>query len=369
MQDKKVALVHDWLVSYRGGEKVLEALSELYPDAPIYTLFYNPKKIPAFLRNKQIIYPRRLNKFRWLRKLMLPFLPSQIESLEIRGFDLVISTSSCVAKGIILDPQTKHLCYMHSPMRYIWDQRQNYFARFSKIPIVSTVLHFLLARLRVWDFISAQRVDVFLANSNFVAKRIQNFYRRDSFVVHPPVDVGKFSERRSIQTKRQDFYLAAVAFVPYKRFDLVISAFNKSGKKLVIAGDGPLREKLRSQAYQNIRFVISPPDEELISLMQQAKAFIFPMVEDFGIVGVEALAAGLPVIALKKGGVLDFIEEGRNGIYFLEQTPESLNDSVERFETITFDHELIRQSAERFSKFEFHKKIRAEVLRLLSRET
>lgn len=361
----RVAFIHDWLVTYRGGEKVLESIGKLFPTAPIYTLFYDPSQIPPSLRQRDIRYPKTLNYLKKFRKPLLPFLPSLIESIDLRGYDLIISTSSCVAKGVIPSVEAKHLCYIHSPMRYIWDQRGEYFQNIENIPVISNLLALMLSRLRVWDVVSSHRVDSFVANSHFIKKRVEKFYRREANVVHPPVSLDSFYPKNKEFSKKDNFFLAAGALVPYKRFDLAIQACKELGVKLVVAGAGPSEGYLRSLGDENIEFIRSPDQNLWVNLMQKAKALLFPGVEDFGIIPIEAMASGTPVIAYKSGGVLDYLEEGKNAKFFEEQSKDSLIQALSHFSLKDFDAETIIKSTERFSEERFLREFSQEINRLI----
>jgi glycosyltransferase involved in cell wall biosynthesis len=361
----KVAIVHDWLVSYRGGEKVLESIVKLFPSAPIYTLFYNPKDLPESFRSRDIRYSKNLNRFRKIRKLLLPILPSAIESIDLKGYDLIISTSSCVAKGIIPSVGSKHICYIHSPMRYIWDQRKEYFASLERIPIFSSILNLLLSRLRVWDVVSSSRVDAFIANSEFVRQRVLSYYRRESKVIHPPVSLKNFHKKSPVQKIEKKYFLVAGAFVPYKRFDIAIEACRRLGMHLVVVGSGPSEKYLRSLAGDTTEFVIAPNQKQLAEWMHGAQALIFPGVEDFGIVPIEAMASGTPVIALKEGGALDYIEPEMNGLFFNDQTIESLIEVLKKFKKEDFNSDRVIQSTERFSEERFLSQMHNEIDRCL----
>ena len=361
----RVALVHDWLVSYRGGEKVLQSIGKLFPSAPIYTLFYHAPELPEWFHQRDVRAPILLNKLHSVRKILLPFLPSAIEAIDLKGYDLIISTSSCVAKGIIPPLGAKHVCYIHSPMRYIWDQRHEYFRNIQSIPVVSSVLDLLLSQLRIWDVCSANRVDSFVANSQFVKQRVHRYYRRDSSVINPPVFLDRFLKKNPTRKDQSDFFLTAGAFVPYKRFDLAIEACEKLGHKLVVAGGGPSERYLRSLAGDKTEFVISPSQEKLAELMAKAKGFIFPAVEDFGIVSIEAMASGTPVIALKEGGSLDYLKPGENGLFFETQTVDSLISALQSFKLDAFDLNRVVESTRRFSEERFLDEFRREVQRSL----
>ena len=350
----KVALVHDWLVDYRGGERVLEAIMQLFPEAPIFTLFYDPDAFPAHWRTRQVIVPHWLKPLRKLRKALLPFLPSVIESWNFEAYDLVISTSSCVAKGIVTGPQTTHVSYVHSPMRYIWDQKQHYLADLPRIPGLRAAIHMLSNYLRIWDVTSSIRVDTMIANSNFIAQRIAKFYGRSAQVIAPPVEIEPFLRlQRPPQPRECKYWLAAGAFVPYKRFDLAIAAANKLKQPLVIAGNGPLFRELERQCGPTVKLVHRPDRMQWYELFKDAKGFLFPALEDFGITAVEALAAGVPVIAYRGGGALDFVSEGVNGIFFDHQTEQSLITAMNRYEAINFNTDKIRESAKTYSHDSF----------------
>lgn len=355
----RVAYVHDWLVTYRGGEKVLEALLELYPEAPVYTLFYSPSAMPESIRRRTVHVPKYLNRLKRLRKALLPFLPAAMEALPLEDYDLVISTSSCVAKGALVGPDAKHLSYVHSPMRYIWDQRRHYLSGKRSFSPKDFLIHVLSQRLRMWDVCSNSRVDRFIANSQFVSRRITRYYGRESRVIHPPVAIERFFP--SAESPKSDYFLAAGAFVNYKRFDLAIEACKRLGLKLKIIGDGPEEKRLRSLAGPGIEIIIKPSEGEWVEYFQKAQALLFPGVEDFGITAIEAIAAGTPLIAFKAGGALDFVEEGRTGVFFEEETVESLMSAILRFQKTRFDPAQLREFAQQFSKDVFLEKIRGEI--------
>ncbi len=363
----RVAIVHDWLVTWRGGEKVLDAIASLYPDATIFTLFCDYSILPASLRSRKIIVHPTANRLRRFRKLLLPLMPVWIESFDLSGFDLVISTSSCVAKGVIVDPSSRHLCYIHSPMRYIWDQRDEYLGRLRKLPILGFFVEALSSLLRIWDMASSTRVDLFVANSSFVKERVRKFYGRHSIVIPPPVDVARFSSK-GVKTAKSGYLLAAGALVGYKRFDLAIKACEALGKKLVIAGDGPDLNDLKSIAGPNTEFVERPDDQTWVTLMQGANAFLFPGVEDFGITAIEAMAAGTPVIARRRGGALDFIVEGETGVFFDEASVESLVGAIKKCEDINWNRESLNDFAEKFSLGVFLAKMQVTLEELNERE-
>ncbi len=356
----KVAFVHDWLVTYRGGEKVLETLLPLYPDAPIYTLFYEPRQMPKSINSRRIIAPGWLKPLTRLRKGLLPILPAAIESLPLEQYDLIISTSSCVAKGVIPGPRARHLCYLHSPMRYVWDQREHYLKGTARIPGANGLIHLFSSRLRIWDQVSSQRVDRFIVNSQFVAERVRRYYGRESTVVHPPIEDRFFATPAEPKDKKEPYFLAVGAFVPYKRFDLAIEACRLAGKKLVVAGSGPLEKELRHLG-NHATFVPSPDDAKLQQLYAGAEALLFPNVEDFGLTAIEAMSCGTPVIAFAEGGALDYVKPGETGEFFREQNAASLAAVLKNFSATQFDRTRIRDFAGKFSRQAFQERIRAQI--------
>ena len=363
----KVAIVHDWLVSYRGGEKVLEAIASLFPDAPIYTLFYDPAKMPNSINERNIKYPKSLNILSPIRKVLLPTLPAMVESLKLWDYDLIISTSSCVAKGVIPGPYAKHVCYLHSPMRYIWDQQEEYLSQFEQLPGIKTLVRYASVKLRQWDTVSSCRVDKFLVNSSFVAHRVSRFYGRQSKVLHPPINTDFFEV--SDDKAKGGYFLAAGALVHYKRFDLAIHACERLGKKLIVAGKGEMEKKLRRIAGRYTKFEIAPDDDRWKQLLQGADGLIFPGVEDFGMIAIEAMACGTPVIAYQKGGALDFIEPGVTGTFFAEQSVDALTRAIENFSTFNFDQGKIVEFAEKFNQKKFKQGFLSEIEHTLKRET
>lgn len=358
---KKVAYVHDWLVTYRGGEKVLEALLEIYPDAPIFTLFYDRQAMPSSIQNRQIIVPQWLQPFKRYRKHLLPLLPFIMESFPLEEFDLVISSSSCVAKGVMTGPETTHISYLHSPMRYIWDQRQLYLE--GKNRLVRLLIHGISTMLRTWDRTSSSRIDHIVANSSFVAKRAEKYYSKTASVIHPPIDIAKFSVQPS--SGKEGYFLIAGAFVPYKGFDLAIKACEMIGKRLIVAGSGDDETRLRALAGTTTKFIISPSDEKIAQLLVDADALLFPGIEDFGMIAIEAMAAGTPVIAFKKGGALDFVQPGKTGEFFDEPNEYSLSTILENFDRECFEPTLIKQYANKFSKNNFLENFNKQLNQLL----
>lgn len=355
----KVALVHDWTIHMRGGEKVLESLAEVFPDATIYTLFSNPGRLSPSLKRMKIknsilqYLPGIQRYYRWL----LPFLPFFIQTLRIQGADLIISSSHCVAKGVRIPRGAVHICYCHTPMRYLWGFQETYFGNFPKG--LRLILQPFFGWLRRWDVDTAKKVDHFLCNSEAVRERISKIYGRDAVVIHPPVD-GQFFKSDSLPKRDgEDYYLVVSALTPYKRVDLAVEAFNGFNRKLLVAGDGPSRrgcEKLAKT--DNIRFLGNVSDEELNRLYVQATALIFPQEEDFGIVPLEAQACGTPVIAYAKGGALETVKDG---VFFYEQTPQSIRKAVLEFESKRFNPGKLREQALRFDKRIFKNKIKLAI--------
>jgi glycosyltransferase involved in cell wall biosynthesis len=364
----KVAIVHDWLVVYGGAERVLEHLIDLYPQADIYSLIdFVPETQRHFLRGKtpKTSFIQDMPGARKHYRKMLPLMPLAIEQLDLTGYDLIISSSYCVAKGVLTGPNQVHVSYCHSPMRYAWDQYQGYLREMNLVKgLKSWFARWQLHRIRTWDVRSSNSVDQFLANSGFVARRIAKFYGRDSQVVYPPVDTLLFTP----QNQKEDFYLAAGRLVPYKRIDLVVDAFARMpDRKLVVIGDGPEMEKISEKATPNVTLLGYQSSTVMRDHMARAKAFVFPAEEDFGIVPVEAQACGTPVIAFGRGGALETVrgestDKRPTGLFFYEQTVESLCEAVERFEQMPpFDPQIIRAHAETFSVAAFKANILREV--------
>lgn len=354
----KVAIVHDWLDTTGGAEKVLASLINLYPDADIFSLvdYFSDVNRTEYLKGKHAT-TSFIQKFPFSRKKFrnyLPFFPLAIEQFDLSGYDLVLSSSHAVAKGVLTGPHQLHVCYQYSPIRYAWDMYHTYFEEHKISGLKALVLKFVLHRIRIWDVVSSNRVDHFVAISTLIRKRIRKFYRRDSEVIFPPVD----TERFVYCGEKEAFYLTASRLVPYKKVKLIVEAFNKNGKRLVVAGNGPQYEELRRLAAPNVEILGFCEDKTLVALMQKAKAFIYAAYEDFGIVPVEAMACGTPVIAYGKGGVLDTVIEGKAGLFFKEQSQESLNGVVETFEQMVFDYAAIAEHAKRFDTSVFEERMK-----------
>lgn len=347
MKSLKIALVHDWLIHMRGGERVLEALLEVFPQADIFTLFCDRSKLsPGFekarIRTSFLSFlPGIRRYYRWL----LPLFPFAIRTFDLKGYDVILSVNHCVAKGVRVPPGALHICYCNAPMRYVWGFRGEYFGSFPFL--LQKVMNRILDRLKRWDLASNATVHFFIGNSGNIRKKIMDFYGRDAVAVYPPVDTRGISS--SVAAVPGDYYLTISALVPYKRIDLVIEAFNRLGYPLIVAGDGPEFAKLKKLASGNIRFLGVVEQSDLGRVYAGAKAFVFAADEDFGIVPVEAQACGKPVIAYGKGGALETVTS-ETGIFFNEQTPEALIEAVKKFESLTFDPAVIRANAERFGR-------------------
>lgn len=356
----KIAIVHDWLVSYAGAEKVLEEILNIFPKADLFSVvdFLPPDK-RFFIKNKNV-NTTFIQKFPFAKKkyrTYLPFMPLAIEQLDLSSYDLIISSSHAVAKGVITGPEQLHISYVHSPIRYAWDLQHQYLKESGlEKGFKGWIAKYMLKRIRDWDYRTANGVDYFISNSDFIGKRIWRVYRRKSKTIYPPVDISSFT----FCNEKEEYYLTASRMVPYKKVNLIVEAFTKMpDKKLVVIGNGPDYNKIKSVATDNIQLLGYQPLENLISYMQRAKAFVFAAEEDFGITPVEAQACGTPVIAFGKGGALETVlgenEIKQTGIFFKEQTVASLIEAVERFEKLnnSICYEYCRDNAIRFSPERF----------------
>jgi glycosyltransferase involved in cell wall biosynthesis len=357
--EQKVALVHHWLVTMRGGERVLEALAELFPSADLFTLVCDRSRISAELGRRRIQtsllqgFPKSTEWYRYY----LPFFPLATERLDLSGYDLIISSDAATVKGVRVNAGATHICYCHTPMRYVWNGYETYYQAAS--PLTRWALSALRGSLCRWDYDAAQRVTQFVANSRNVQKRIKDCYGRESVVVYPPVDTDLYQ----LSSEREgDFFLVVSQLVPYKRVDLLIEAFNQCGRPLTIIGDGPERRRLERLARPNIRFLGSQIQTDVVRAMQQCKAFVFAGEEDFGIVLAEAQACGKPVIALGRGGAAEIVESGVSGILFEEESVASLLDGLDRFSRTLFNPLAVRESALRFRRERFLREF-SEVVR------
>ena len=348
---RRIAIVHDWLSSYFGSERVLEQILHLYPSADLFCVTdFLPPGERAFLNGRPVItsFIQRLPFARRHFRKYLALMPLAIEQFDLSAYELVISSSHAVAKGVLTNPAQLHISYVHTPIRYAWDLQEQYLAKGHTKRRKRLLARALLHYIRMWDTRTANGVDAFVVNSKFIARRVQKIYRREAVVIHPPVDVASFA----IGWQRQPFYLTVSRLVPYKRVDLIIEAFSRTrDRQLVVIGDGSEASRLRSKATSNITMLGHQPFEVIREHLQQARAFIFAAEEDFGIAPVEAQACGTPVIAFGKGGVTETVIDGDTGLYFTEQTAGSLIDAIRRFERSwrCFDPRRIRRNAERFS--------------------
>lgn len=351
----KIAIVHYWLVGMRGGEKVLEALLDLYPQAVIITHVCDRSKISDRVLKHEIreTFIARLPGAKKHYQKYLPLMPLALELTDMQEFDLVISSESGPAKGIVPRPDALHVCYCHSPMRYIWDHYHIY--RADAGLLARMMMPLLSHKLRIWDVTTAARVDRFVANSSFISQRINKYYRRDADVIFPPVSTEEFYISETVG----DHYLLAGEMVGYKRADLAIDAFNVSGRKLVVVGDGEMRAALEKKAGPNISFLGRVSFERLKKEFSECKALVFPGEEDFGMIPIEVMASGRPVVAYGRGGALDTVIEGKSGVHFSEQSVDALNAAIDRFEadsTLTGTPEEIRAFAQKFDTSVFKDK-------------
>lgn len=354
----KVAIVCDWLVTYAGAERVLEQILEIYPEADLFAVvdFIKPAE-RGFIKNKTVAttFIQKLPKAKTKYRSYLPFMPIAIEQLDVSAYDLVISSSHCVAKGVLTGPNQIHISYVHSPIRYAWDLQHQYLRESGldhglKGKVAKAVLHYM----RMWDVRTSNGVDYFIANSQFIAKRIWKCYRRKAEVIYPPVDIDSFA----FCDTKEDYYMTASRMVPYKKIDIIVEAFTKMpDKKLIVIGTGPDFEKIKAKAGPNVQMMGYQPNDVLREKMQKAKAFVFAAEEDFGIVPVEAQACGTPVIAYGKGGALETVKgleksEIPTGLFFKEQTALSIMKAVDEFEKQehTIHYEACRKNAELFSR-------------------
>ncbi|MFH1129678.1 MAG: glycosyltransferase [Patescibacteria group bacterium] len=361
----KIALVHDYLNQYGGAEKVLEAFLEIFPDAPIYTLLYDKKIVDKFFPNKKIkvSFLQKLPFIRKHHRLFPPLMPLAVERLDLSDYDIVLSDSAAFGKGVITKPDTLHICYCHTPIRYAWDDSHKYVREFSMFKLAKFFVPIFMNYLRLWDREAAYRVDKFICNSSFVAQRIKKYYKQESEVIHPPVDTENFGIKKVIDGASPaksgvNYFLMVGRLLPYKRFDMAIEAFNKLELPLKIIGNGPEMRKLKKMSNWNIEFLGEKSNQELKEYYQNSRALIFPQEEDFGIVALEAMACGRPVIAYRGGGALESILEGKTGVFFDEQTVGSLIDAVKGFDGLKFNSGDIYQHALKFDKENFKQKIK-----------
>lgn len=366
----KVALIHDHLAQDGGAEKVLRALAELFPEAVIYTLLADRHKTDGYLPGRKIEtsviqkLPGGVKHYKWY----LFFMPIAVEFFDLRGYDLVISDTSSFAKGVITQPDIPHICYCHTPTRYLWSDTHEYINELKYNKWIKKIVSLLLNRIRLWDRLAADRVDHFIANSRTVARRIAKYYRRESQVIYPPVETARFYISQPKEGK-EAYFLAGCRLVPYKRIDVVIQAFLKLGGeyRLKVFGDGVDMDRLKQIAgeNENIEFLGRVTEEEKARLYSEAIAFINPQEEDFGITPLESMASGRPVIAYRKGGATETVEEGKTGVFFDKQTPEAIEAAVRRLGELHFDPQSIRAWALGFSTERFKQEVKAFVEKVM----
>lgn len=356
MLKNNVALVHDFITSYTGAERVLKVLADMFPDAPIYTLLYDESMQDIFPKERIVTssiqqYPAWLRK---RRKFLLGAFPRAIEQFDLSKYSLVISSSGAFSKGVITKPETTHICYCHAPMRYAWDWHHEYLEEHHAVGAKKVLAEMLLHKIRMWDAISAERVDHYIANSKVTQERIKKYYQKESIVLFPPVDTERFAK---VNTEKEDYFFIVSRLEPYKRIDLAVQVFNTHPDlKLVIAGTGSAEENLRALATSpNISFKGYQTDDEITRLYGNSRAFIFPGDDDFGIAPVEAMSCGKPVLAINKGGVKETVIDGKTGIFFNEQTVPSLEQGLLQFLNCeqSFDHAYIKKHAKTFNKQSF----------------
>jgi len=366
LQDLSIALVHDWLITLGGADRVLLALHQLVPTAPVFVALHDRQRLPEAFQGMDVHaswlqrFPRGTSHHRHL----LPLMPLAFRTLDLRGYKVVLSSSHACAKGVRVDRDAVHICYCHTPMRYVWDLALLY--RRALPPLLRPAATVLQAWLRGWDRRSARGVTHFIANSQFVAERIRRHYRRQSSVIYPPVDVDFFTPG---EREIEDYFLVVSRLVPYKRVDLAVDAFNQLGYRLTIVGDGPEASRLRAMARPNVTLVGEVTDEALRSYYRRCRALVFPGEEDFGIVPVEAQACGRPVIAYDTGGVRETVVDRRTGVLFPEQSSAALASAVRAFDPHAYDPVEIRRQAERFSVQTFQRQIGRFISRVHQRAT
>jgi len=364
----KKALIHDWYYTSGGAEKVIHSINTVWDDLDHFALvdFLNEKDRRFILNGKKATtsFVQKLPTAKSNHRKFLQLFPIAIEQFDLREYELILSSSASIAKGVLTNQNQLHISYCHSPMRYAWDLYHQYLEDSNlKTGLKGMYAKWVLHKVRSWDYMNSQRVNHFIANSNYIAKRIDKLYNRESTVIYPPVNVTNFD----VINKKEDYYFTASRMVPYKKIQLIVEAFNTMpDKKLIVGGDGPDYKKIKKIAKENIEFVGFLETDLLTSYLQNARAFVFAAEEDFGIIPVEAQACGTPVIAFNKGGLKETVVQGKTGVLFEKQTIDSLTDAVAYFETQNFSTEEIRQNAERFSKSRFEKELKEFVERKYS---
>ena len=353
-KDLKVALVHDFLVNFGGAERVLEVLAEIYPEAPIYTLIYDKEKMRGKFKEK-VVFASFLQKFpKWMKrnpKWLLPLMPTAPETFDLRDFDLVISSSGAWSKGIVTRLNTMHVSYLHSPMRFAWDMNEEYLREKERSGLIKIFSRIFLNYIRVWDKLAADRPDHLIANSIYTKKRISKYYNKECKVIYPPVDL----EHEKINTDKKGHFLIVSRLSKYKKIEEVVGAFNKLGLPLVVIGEGEEKKNLEKIAGENVQILGWKTEKEIANYYAGARAFLFPGVDDFGIAPVEAMSYGVPVLAIREGGVREIVKEGITGEFFDAATPEVIADCVRRFmeKENGYDRQVIISEARKFSKDRF----------------
>jgi len=353
----KIAIVHDWLTNYAGAEQVVSAFLEIFPEAPVFTSLYKPDKLPGVFRKRKV-YASYLQKFSFLKhQLLFPFMGRAFEQFDLSGFDIVLTSSHASSKGVITKPETLHICYCHTPTRYLWSHYHEYLDQMEfgiLNPIIRWRMPKIAHKLRLWDRVAADRVDLWIANSRNTASRIEKYYRAKSTVIYPPVNTGLYRPVEEVK----DFYLVCSRLIPYKKVDLVIEAFNKLKLPLKIIGTGSIESNLKKMAGPNIEFLGRISDDDLKKYYAQAKALVFPAEEDFGLTPVESMAGGRPVIAYNKGGAKETVIPDITGIFFDEQNKESIIKAIQKFQKTKFEPTTIRNHAEQFDIKIFKEKVK-----------
>lgn len=357
----KIALVHDHLAQDGGAENVLRAFSDIWPDAPIYVVVYDKKNANPYFAQRDIRssflqrMPFGVSKYQWY----FPLMPAAVESFDLSEFDVVLSTSSSFAKGVITRPETMHVTYCHTPTRFLWSDTHSYVEELGVNVLFKKVLPVFLSRVRTWDRLASERADFYIANSKAVQQRITKYYKRESDMIYPPVRVADFAT--AAPNEVEDYFLAGGRLVPYKRFDLLVEAFNKLGKPLKIYGSGPALVDLQKMARHNIEFLGRVSDQELRKLYARCSAFLNPQEEDFGITMIEAMAAGRPVIAYNKGGASEIVEHKKTGLLLDYQTWEDVADAIIGFDKTAWNSQEIRNAALTFDLDQFKTSIRTYI--------
>lgn len=359
LDDLKIAIIHYYLVSIRGGERVFHTLAQSFPNADLYSVVYNPTSQPEWLTKRRMttsFLQKVPGSWRYFRQSFM-FYPFAVEEFDLSDYDVVISSSAGFTHGVLTQPETCHICYCHNTFRYAWNwhhefmRQSGYLSRLLLTPMLNWV--------RTWDVAAAQRVDYFIANSSVTQQRVKKYYRRESAIIHPPIETARFAPLMPLPA--EDYYLTVSELVSYKQVDVIIESFNRSQRKLIVVGDGPQRPKLEALAKSNITFAGRVSEDLLIELYQRCRALIFMAKEDFGMVPLEANAAGRPVIAYGAGGVLETVVDGVSGIFFPTQTVAALEEALERFEKMSFNSQKLRDHATRFDVSTFQRQIRSFV--------